>query len=507
MIDTQAFQSALEMLGTAPAAWAVVLPGLIIGLFFGAIPGLSISIAMAVFLPATLYMDFLPAILFLTSIFTGGGFGGAIPAILLNIPGTSSSVATAFDGYPMSKRGEHAQALGIGLASSVLGTLIGYVLLLFTVNSISQWVLLLGPTEMLVVAIWGVTLIAVLNDASVSKGIAAGILGILISTIGYSDAGQMRGTFGSMYLLDGIPAIPALIGFFAASELFNLVGKRYIVDDSELRTVRFRMILSGMAYPLRRPLQLLRGGSMGALIGAIPGVGASIANLAAYATAKQRSDAPERFGKGHPSGVMAAESANSSSEGGSMITLLALGLPGGAGTAVLLGAFALHNVTGGPRFIRENPDVVYALILGNMAQAILLLLVGVGFIFLAGYIVKLSLKLMIPVVMVLSVLGSYAITGNMVGPITVVATGIIGWVMRRYGYPVAATVVGLLVGGMAEGELVRSMQISGGDLGFIAGRPITLVLIALLILSLLPRIISAILKRRRRFEAATKESP
>lgn len=190
-----------------------------------------------------------------------------------------------------------------------------------------------------------------------------------------------------------------------------------------------------------------------------------------------------------------------------MITLLALGLPGGAGTAVLLGAFALHNVTGGPRFIRENPDVVYALILGNMAQAILLLLVGVGFIFLAGYIVKLSLKLMIPVVMVLSVLGSYAITGNMVGPITVVATGMIGWAMRRYGYPVAATVVGLLVGGMAEGELVRSMQISGGDLGFIAGRPITLVLIALLILSLLPRIISAILKRRRRFEAATKESP
>ena len=497
MINADAFQSAISLLGNTPEAWLVVPPGLIIGLFFGSIPGLSISIAMAVFLPATLYMEFLPAILFLTAIFTGGGFGGAIPAIMLNIPGTSSAVATAFDGYPMARRGEHAQALGIGLIASVLGTLIGYLLLLLTVESISRWVLLLGPTEMLVIALWGVTLIAVLNDASVSKGIAAGILGILISTVGYSDAGQMRGTFGSMYLLDGIPAIPALIGFFAASELFNLVGKQYIVEDSRLRVVSFHKILSGMGMALGQPFQLLRGGSIGAVIGAIPGVGASIANLAAYATAKQRSSDPDSFGKGNPTGLIAAESANSSSEGGSMITLLALGLPGGAGTAVLLGAFALHNVTGGPRFIRENSDIVYALILGNIAQAIMLLVVGVGFIFLAGYIVKLSLKVMIPIVMVLSVVGSYAITGNMVGPITVVVTGIVGWLMRRHGYPVAATVVGLLVGGMAEGELVRSMQISGGNIGFIADRPITLALLALLLISILPRVFGGFMKRRR----------
>jgi len=180
-----------------------------------------------------------------------------------------------------------------------------------------------------------------------------------------------------------------------------------------------------------------------------------------------------------------------------MLTLLALGLPGGAGTAVLLGAFAMHNITGGPRFIRENTDIVYALILGNMSQALLLLFIGTGFIFLAGYVVKLSLKLMIPVVMVLSIVGSYAITGNMVGPITVVATGVIGWLMRRYGYPVSATVVGLLVGGMAEGELVRSLQISSGDVSFIADRPITLALLALLLLSFVPRIVKAIHNRRR----------
>ena len=155
MLDLAAFSSALQLLGGDMMAWLVVPPGIVIGLIFGAIPGLSISIAMAVFLPATLYMDFLPAILFLSAIFTGGGFGGAIPAILMNIPGTSSAVATAFDGYPMAQQGRHGEALGVGLAASVIGTFFGYVVLLLIVGPVAGWVLKLGPTEMLVIAIWG----------------------------------------------------------------------------------------------------------------------------------------------------------------------------------------------------------------------------------------------------------------------------------------------------------------------------------------------------------------
>ena len=496
MIDTVAAGEGLSLLSSSASAWMAVPPGLLIGLIFGAIPGLSTSIAMAIFLPATLYMDFLTAIMFLTAIFTGGGFGGAVPAILMNIPGTSSAVATSFDGYPMALKGRHSQALGLGLGASVTGTFIGYMVLLLAVDMISEWVLKLGPTEMLVVAIWGLTLIAVLNTASFAKGIAAGIFGLLVSTVGYSDAGQMRGTFGSMYLLDGIPEIPVLIGLFAASELFNLIGRDYLVRDSALRVVRLRDILSGVWDSFRHPVEVIRGGVLGVAIGAVPGVGSSIANLAAYAIAKRRSKEPESFGKGNPAGLAASESANSSSEGGSMITLLALGLPGGAGTAVLLGAFAMQNVTGGPRFIAENKDIVYALIFGNMAQAVLLGFFGIAFCFFAGAIVKVPLRLLTPVVMVLSILGAYAITGNMVGPITVVASGIVGWLMRRYGFPVAATVVGLLVGGMAEGELVRSYQISGGDPGFVLGRPITLVLIGLLLASLLPRLFQALSRRR-----------
>jgi putative tricarboxylic transport membrane protein len=495
MLDPDSFRGAIDLLSTDPMAWAVVPPGIIIGLIFGAVPGLSISIAMAVFLPATLYMDFLPAILFLTAIFTGGGFGGAIPAILMNIPGTSAAVATAFDGYPMSQQGRHGEALGTGLTASVIGTFVGYAFLLLVVDFIANWVLRLGPTEMLVIATWGLLLIAVLNDSTFAKGLAAGAFGLLISTVGYSNTGMMRGTFGSMYLLDGIPAIPALIGLFAAAELYGLAGRDYIIRDAGLRTVRMSAILRGVGDALRHPVALVRGSIIGTSIGTVPGVGASVANLASYAIAR-RAD-PPAFGKGDPRGVIASEAANSSSEGGGMVTLLALGIPGGAGTAILLGAFAMHNVAGGPRFIADNGDIVYALILGNMAQTVMLFVLGLGFVFLSGYIIRTPLRFLIPVVIAISMMGAYAITGSMVGPLTVAGAGAIGWLMKRYRYPVTATVVGLLVGGLAEGELTRSYQISGGDPAFILERPITLALLALMAASLLPGLVRRALKRRR----------
>jgi putative tricarboxylic transport membrane protein len=493
MLNLNAFSDALALLASDPTAWLVVPAGVLIGLVFGAVPGLSISIAMAVFLPATLYMDFLPAILFLTAIFTGGGFGGAVPAILMNIPGTSGAVASAFDGYPMAKQGRHGEALGVGLAASVIGTFVGYLALLLMVDSVAGWVLRLGATEMLVIAIWGLLLIAVLNDATFAKGSAAGVLGILLSTIGYSDTGMMRGTFGSMHLLDGIPVIPALIGLFAASELMTMAGRNYIVGEAELRRVRLRPILSGAALAMRRWPAVIQGGLVGTVIGIIPGVGASIANLASYAMAKRTAEDATTFGSGNPDGLIASESANSSSEGGGMVTLLALGIPGGAGTAILLGAFAMHDVTGGPRFITENTDLVYALILGNMVQAVVLFVIGMAFVFAAGLIVKAPLTFLIPFVMAISMMGAYAITGNMLGPLTVAGTGALGWLMRRYGYPITATVVGLLIGGVAEGELVRSWQVSGGDPAFLMGRPITLVLLALLILSLVPTLARGLL--------------
>ncbi len=484
MIDFPAMSGALSLLGGSWAPWMVVPPGLLIGLIFGAIPGLSVPIAMAVFLPITVHLDFLAAIMFLTSIFTGGGFGAAVPAVLMNVPGSSSAVATTFDGYPMARQGRHSEALGIALAASCAGTAIGYVVLLLVVGWVADVVLMLGPLEMFAISAWGLTLIAVLHNGSFAKALLAGLLGVMIGMIGMSARGDMRGTFDMLALVDGIPKVPALIGLFAASEMFRLMRNEYIVDDSALRRPDFGRLLAGVRDAFRYPVVLIRGAFIGIGIGAIPGVGAAVANLLSYAEAKRRGPNPESFGTGDPRGVVASESANSSSEGGSIATLLALGIPGGSATAVMLGAFAMHNVTGGPRFISENLDLVYAIIFGNLAQVVMLAGIGLGFLFFASSLVRVPLRFLVPGVLLLALLGCFSITGDMMGPMTMVAFAALGYWLREHGFPVAAVVIGLLLGPTAEAELLRSMQVSGGDPAFLLERPVALAVLLLLVASL-----------------------
>ncbi|MPZ12237.1 MAG: hypothetical protein GEU89_18800, partial [Kiloniellaceae bacterium] len=212
MLDLNAIDDALTLLSSSYIAWVYLIPGLLIGLFFGAMPGISITMAMAIFLPLTLYMDFLPAIIFLTSIYTGAGFGGSVPAVLMNIPGTSSAVATTFDGYPMARQGRHNQALGVALAASVVGTLSSYILLLFIIDPVSAVVLKMGPLEMFAIAVWGMLLLGSLAGSSVWRGLLAGVFGVLLGTVGMNTAGFERGTMGVPWLFDGIPTIPAMMG-------------------------------------------------------------------------------------------------------------------------------------------------------------------------------------------------------------------------------------------------------------------------------------------------------
>ncbi|WP_029059305.1 tripartite tricarboxylate transporter permease [Stappia stellulata] len=477
MLDQFALSQAFGLLFSSFDPWIWVIPGLLIGLVFGSIPGLQISMAMAVFLPVTFGMDFLQAMLFLTAIFTGGAYGGGVTAILMNIPGSSSSIATAFDGYPMARQGKHNEALGLGLAASVVGSFIGYILLLLLIGPMAALVLKIGPMEMVVVVLWGLTLIATLNDSSLAKGLFAGFLGLVLSQIGMSTTGIMRTTVGNPHLLDGIPVVPAMIGIFAASELLRLRGSSYLVTDEAQRDISLRRILAGVAETFRHPVVLLRGSLIGAGIGAIPGVGSSVANLVSYGEARRTSATPEAFGKGAPEGVIAAESANSSSEGGSMTALLALGIPGGAATAVLLAAFSFHNIIGGPSFIRNQTDVVYSIILGNLGQVLLLAVVGLLMLRVLGMVVRVPLAYLVPSVLAMCAWGGYGITGTVAGPLTVAAFALLGWLMRRNAYPVAATVIGLLLGRMMEGELVRTLQISNNQpMTYLLERPIALVL-------------------------------
>ncbi|WP_417883369.1 tripartite tricarboxylate transporter permease [Vibrio rumoiensis] len=496
MLDFDAIFAGTNLVFSSFGPWLVVIPGIIIGLIFGAIPGLQISMAMAIFLPATLYMDFLEAMLFLTAIFTGGSFGSGIPAILMNIPGTSSAIATAFDGYPMAKKGEHNKALGVALGSSCFGVLFGYIILFLLIQPISGFVLQLGPSEMFMVILWGMTLIASLRGDAMAKGLLSGFIGLLIGTIGFSEAGVLRGTMGNEYLLDGVPVIPAMMGMFAASELFKLVKTNYLVENQSARKVSVKEVLFGFKSAFAHPWIMLRGSIIGVFVGAVPGVGSSVSNLLSYIETKRRDKDPESFGKGNPKGVIAAESANSTSEAGSMATLLALGIPGGGATAVMLAAFAMHNITGGPQFIREETDVVYAIIMANFGQVLILLVLGLLFIPLLANVVKVPMNYLIPSVLSMAVFGSFGLTGNISGPVTVLVFALLGWVFSRLNYSVPAAVIGILLGGMAESSLLHSYQISGGQLSYVFDRPITLVILALLLISLFGGKVTSMLTKK-----------
>lgn len=497
MIDLAAVEQAMALLFSSFSPWMVVVPGIVIGLIFGATPGLQISMSMAIFLPMTLYMDFVQAMLFLTAIFTGGSFGSGIPAILMNIPGTSSAIATAFDGYPMARQGRHNQALGVALVSSVLGVLMGYLILFVMIQPLSFIVLKLGPAEMFAVILWGMTLIASLRGEQVLKGLMAGFVGLLVGTIGFNQLGMARGTMGQAYLLDGVPVIPAMMGMFAASELFKLANKGFIVESEAARKVKISEIFQGFRMAVSYPWVLIRGGLIGVFVGAVPGVGSSVSNLLSYVETQRRDADPDSFGKGNPKGVVASESANSTSEAGSMATLLALGIPGGGATAVMLAAFAMHNITGGPQFIRQQTDVVYAIIFANFAQVFLLVIIGLLFIPLLANIVKVPMRYLIPSVLVLAVMGSFGLTGNMTGPATVLVFSVVGWLFRHYGYSVPAMVIGMLLGAMAEKSLLHSYQISGGDIAYVLERPMTLVILVLLVLSLFGQRLAKRLTRRQ----------
>jgi putative tricarboxylic transport membrane protein len=484
MLDGAALWAAIHILGSQAGSWIWIIPGLVTGLVFSAIPGVSISMAMAIVLPLSLYMDFFPSIVFLTSVYTGGVFGGSVPAILMNIPGSPSSYATSFDGYQMTLKGQHNEALGYALFASTFCCILGYLFLLLLIQPMANVVLKVGPLEMFIVALWGMLLLGSLGSEYITRGILAAAFGILLGTIGMNTAGFTRGTLGLPYLLNGIEPIPAMIGLLAAGQLLSLATKDYILDAEASRRVSLRRILAGCVGTFRHPLVLARGTIVGIIMGMVPGVGASVANLISYAEAKRAAPDGDTFGTGNPKGVIAAEAAVASGEGGAMSTMLALGIPGHGSTAILLAAFAMHNVVAGPSFVRQHRDMVYAIILSNIIQAMALFAVGLVFIYAASNVVRVRSRHILPIILVISVMGTYSIDGTVVGPITLFIFAIIGVAMVRYKYPVSATVVGLLLGRMLETQLILSYQLSRGSLSYLLQRPGAMGILAVMILSL-----------------------
>ncbi|MDR0576862.1 MAG: tripartite tricarboxylate transporter permease [Candidatus Accumulibacter sp.] len=469
--------------------------GVTFGLILGALPGLTGSMGIALMLPFTYNMPALPSLVFLLSIYSGGLFGGAITAILINTPGSPANVATVLDGYPMNLRGQTEEALGVALYSSVAGGLIGCMFLVMVTEPLANLSLQFGPSEMFMVAIFGLSVVGSLSS-NILKSVFAGLVGILLGTIGMSPSGATRGTLGTYYLLDGIPLIPALIGFLAIPELFNLSARGFVVETADSR-IDIKRIVRSLWMLITRPVQVFLCSAIGVIVGVMPAAGATIASLLSYNQTKQLSKKYAEFGTGIPEGIIASETSSSASEGGALATMLVLGIPGSASTAMLLGALMIQGWIPGPRLFIDNKEIIYASISSLFLQQFVMLVMGTLLCLFSARLIRLPTKYLLPCIVLFTVLGTFSYRNAVFDVGLMLAFGIVGWFLKRNEFPIMPLVLGIILGPIADRELLRIGQAYDSMLD-IFHRPITLGLFILSVLSILMPLALSVLRARKK---------
>ncbi len=466
------------------------------GVIIGALPGLSVTMATALLVSLTFSWSMKYALAMIIGVYAGGVFGGSISAVLLNIPGAPSSICTGFDGYPLARQGKAAMALGLARIGSFIGGLIGIFFLATLAPPISKIALKFGPFEYLGLITLGLITIGNLSEGSFLKAIIAGLIGLLLSTVGMDPFyGTPRFTFGSMELLSGIGFIPSLIGFFGLSEIIFQMRRS---SRRHKPVVQLGKMIPRAGLFIKMIPVILRSSVIGAWIGALPGVGSTIASFLAYDNAKKTVKNPEvPFGEGAYEGVVAPEVANNAMIGGTMIPLLTLGIPGDAVTAVMMGAFIVHGLQPGPMMMVSNPDFFWFIV-------ILLFLANLLFLFIGLFVTRYFLKILsirpetlMPVVAVLCFVGAYAIRNSTFDILLMIGAGFTGYFFKTIKFPVGPVVIGLVLGAMADGELRRVSMISEGDiLGKLMTRPIAVVIFAVALFQILDQIPA--FRRRKR---------
>ena len=500
----------VELLTTAmglvfnPNTLLVIVLGAAAGILVGAIPGLTSTMSIALLIPFTYGMSIIPAIGMLIGIFFGCMYGGSVAAILINTPGTPASAATVLDGYPMGKKGEAGRALAIALFSSICGGMTGALAMTFLSPFISRLALRFGPAEFFTLAVFGLSVIISISGKSLTKGLMAGFFGLLISTIGMDKTSAYLRFTTLVGFYDGIPFIPGLIGLFAITEVFNGIENIY---NGEKIKAKISGVLPSWKDIKIIGRSVITGSTVGSFIGTIPGVGSDIAAFVSYSEAKRSSKHPEKFGTGIPEGVAASESANSSCACGSMIPMLSLGVPGDSNTAVLMGAFVLQGFQPGPMMYVQNLDIIYAVFIAMFLSNLAVFLTGMVGIKFFAKVISIERKLLIPAILVLSLVGSYAINRNMFDVFFAIGMGGIGYLMTKYGFPLSPILLAFILGPMSESNLRRFMQIHDGQFLQIFTKPICVIFIVLAIASLVSSIINQrkINKRMAATEAAKAE--
>ncbi|QBI21480.1 C4-dicarboxylate ABC transporter permease [Egibacter rhizosphaerae] len=479
----------------------LMLVGVFIGLVFGTIPGLSGVTAVALLVPFSYALGAESSIIMMLGVYVAATLAGSLAAVLFNMPGDVMGAATARDGYPLTKKGQADRAIALAILSSAVGGVIGALLLIFVAPQFLRIALEFGPPEYFAMAMLGMVCVASLGTGSIVKAVIAAVFGLLLATVGLDPvSGANRFTFDIQPLQGGIDFIPAIIGFFAVSEILmgiyrGTAAGTYTAED--IRKVSRFPFPSWADIKLTR-LTMVRSSIVGNFVGMLPGAGATIAAFLGYGTSRQLARDSSQFGHGDPRGVSGPESANNSAAAGSMVPLLTLGIPGGATTAILLGVLILNGLRPGPLLFRDSPDVVSSVFVSMPFISIVVLIVGLLTVRMLLRLLTIPFKIFSTLVMVFAVVGTFAIYNRPADLWIMIFCGVVGFFAKQYEFPIAAIVLGLVLGGIAETGLVNGIGVTRGDWGVFFSRPFTLATFALAaVLLLLPFVYQAMSSRKK----------
>lgn len=450
-----------------------VTGGIMAGLIGGAIPGITTTMTVILVLPFTFGMEPLQGIATMVAVYVGGESGGLVSACLLGIPGTPSAFATTFDGFPMTRKGEPGRAVWLGIWASLFGGLIAGLFLVVGATQLAYLALQFGPWEFFSLFILTLSIVSGLSERSLLKGFLAAVVGLLVTTVGADPMmGVPRFTFGTDLLRSGFPFLPVLVGVFAFSQIMlDLEQARGTLHARQ----RFNLKVSHLAVIreiLRQPVNLIRSSLIGLWIGILPAVGGSAANILAYDQAKKMSKTPERFGTGHAEGIVATESSNNANIGGSLITMMAFGIPGDAVTAVMLGALIIHGIQPGPLFVTTHTQIAYGLFAAYfIAHFLTVLIEGLSLRFILK-IVNVPQQSLMPVILVLCAVGAFALNNLLADVWTLFFFGVVGYLMVKTGFPLAPLILGVILGDQIEQNFIRAIMTESNPALFFT-RPIS----------------------------------
>jgi putative tricarboxylic transport membrane protein len=466
-----------------PLVILAMAAGVVAGIVLGALPGLTATLGIAVLLPFTYGMPTIHALALMAGIYNGAMYGGAIPAILVGIPGTPSGVATTFDGVPMARAGRARQALQVALVSSVIGAILSAVALIMVAPLLVRFALQFGPAEYFWVAVFGLVSIAVLMSGDPVKGLASAIIGVLVGLVGIDQiSGQERLTFGIDALAGGVNLIILLTGLYAVPPALDLLldARRHAAAPGSAGAVDAR---AGPALSLPLTARLvptwLRSGVLGVIIGIIPGAGGNLASFLSWTQERRWVRHDNRFGEGDPRGVAASECGNNADNAAAMIPALTLGVPGNSVAAMILGGLMIHGLQPGPALFRNNPEVVYGFMWEMLLTAPLMLLIGALGAGLFARAMRIPPALMAPMILVVTTVGAFAAQNAMEDVWIMWAFGVLGVLLTRSGFPLAPIIIGAILGPMAEASFRRSVLLMNMDETILVGSPITWALIAM----------------------------